>query len=363
MAKSLLDQLNQVSASVTYDDLVASPHTSAVSEGQTHVEGDLNVIRTNMKDLKGTTNWYDDVTMNVDDIGKKQFIYRRHEAGFDTIVLSGGNTNNFDSAIKGISGHNNGAGDSVTDGVIVNSTLAHKLRLRSSTTNDPFDSSTDDEVYGRLTWSGSEYIVTFYYDNDGVETAYSFSPQVSADMALILVSENFADLPWSQFQDVEFHDTVGQVGTITDDSVIVDGMTDLYTGLTTQAQVNAKGDDLGSTANGEGASLIKIEDTSTWYTGTDIEAALNELETLLGATTSTTYNFTENNVLADNDAVYAALNKLDLKWEFGTAIQEYNRGETTQVPTRFTVKLKSRYRGTISAEGRTVHFEGDTNAR
>jgi hypothetical protein len=41
---------------------------------------------------------------------------------------------------------------------------------------------------------------------------------------------------------------------------------------------------------------------------------LNELETLLGSTTSSTYSFGENNVLADNDAVYAALNKLDLKW-------------------------------------------------
>ena len=71
---------------------------------------------------------------------------------------------------------------------------------------------------------------------------------------------------------------------------------------------------LASTSNGEGASLIGIEDASTYYTGTDIEAALNELEGQLGGDTSSTYNFGENNVLADNDAVYAGLNKLDLKW-------------------------------------------------
>ncbi len=58
-----------------------------------------------------------------------------------------------------------------------------------------------------------------------------------------------------------------------------------------------------------------------------------------------------------------ALNKLGIKWEFGQAIQEYNRGETTQVPAIFTVRLHSRFRGLISAEGRTVNFEGNINAR
>ena len=69
-----------------------------------------------------------------------------------------------------------------------------------------------------------------------------------------------------------------------------------------------------STANGEGASNVGIEDASAWFTGTEIETALNEMESLLGSTTSSTFNFSENNVLADDDAVYAALNKLDLKW-------------------------------------------------
>jgi len=58
-----------------------------------------------------------------------------------------------------------------------------------------------------------------------------------------------------------------------------------------------------------------------------------------------------------------ALNKLAIKWEFGRAIQEYNAGKTTQVPTTLTIRLKSRFRGTISAEGRSVLFEDSTNAR
>lgn len=58
-----------------------------------------------------------------------------------------------------------------------------------------------------------------------------------------------------------------------------------------------------------------------------------------------------------------ALNKLGVNWEFGQAIQSYNRGETTQVPSVFSVKLHSRFRGKIQAEGRAVIFEGGINAR
>lgn len=58
-----------------------------------------------------------------------------------------------------------------------------------------------------------------------------------------------------------------------------------------------------------------------------------------------------------------ALNKLGVNWELGKAIQSYNQGETTQVPSVFSVKLRSRFRGKIQAEGRTVIFEGGISAR
>lgn len=58
-----------------------------------------------------------------------------------------------------------------------------------------------------------------------------------------------------------------------------------------------------------------------------------------------------------------ALNKLGILWEYGSAIQAYNRGETTQVPVVFSIKLHSRFRGTISAQGRQVIFEDSINAR
>ncbi|MBA2710179.1 MAG: hypothetical protein H0U57_06275 [Tatlockia sp.] len=58
-----------------------------------------------------------------------------------------------------------------------------------------------------------------------------------------------------------------------------------------------------------------------------------------------------------------ALDKLGVKWELGRAIRDYNEGKTTQVPADFSVRLKSRYRGSIQAEGRALLFEGGINAR
>lgn len=75
-----------------------------------------------------------------------------------------------------------------------------------------------------------------------------------------------------------------------------------------------KASDIASTSNGKGASIVGVEDLSAYFTGTDLETVLNELEAQIGGDTSGTFNFTEDNVLADNDALYAALDKLDLKW-------------------------------------------------
>ena len=62
------------------------------------------------------------------------------------------------------------------------------------------------------------------------------------------------------------------VGTLTK------GQTGLFWGTgTTYVQVFAAGGPTGSTAAGEGASLVGIQDVGTYYTGTEVEAALQEL--------------------------------------------------------------------------------------
>lgn len=71
---------------------------------------------------------------------------------------------------------------------------------------------------------------------------------------------------------------------------------------------------LAAITNGNGAALVGIEDTATFYAGAHVESALAALGTALGGTNSTTRNFTNNTVVADNDSFFTAVDKLDTKF-------------------------------------------------
>ncbi len=57
-----------------------------------------------------------------------------------------------------------------------------------------------------------------------------------------------------------------------------------------------------------------------------------------------------------------ALDRLGIKWEPGKFIKDYNEGRSTQVPANFSVRLKTRYRGTIKDGERILKFEDNINA-
>lgn len=320
MPRSFLSQELQVAASATYDDAISSAHTIGVAEAQTSLEGDANVVRTLINDIIGKTNWYDAGRMSIEGIAGKFFIELLHKSGFDNVSVTSGSTTAFDTSIKTIVNHNDGGGNSSTEGVVVNGTLPYKISVRDHATQDPINDGSNNEVYGRLTWNGTNYLVTWYSMVAGVETAYSFASAQTVDIAYVSKSSPYDALTWERFLDFGFHDVSGMVGTIDDDNVLVNGMQYFLNALTTQAQVNARVDLLGhADTNSEGAHFVKINDSATggsngYFTGDNTQAAFNELKAQIGGTTSTTYNFTEDNVLADNDAIYAALNKLDLKW-------------------------------------------------
>jgi len=83
----------------------------------------------------------------------------------------------------------------------------------------------------------------------------------------------------------------------------------------TNANKTIKASDLYASASPTGgANLIGVEDASAYYAGSHLEDILDELEAQIGGLTSSTFAFTEDNVLADNDAIYSALDKLDLKF-------------------------------------------------
>jgi hypothetical protein len=256
---------------------VSGAHTAPVAEAQENVEGDLNVLRTMMKDALGATHWYDTPEMSLMGIATKYFIELHHEASFDDVTVTGSSTTNFDADIKSITGHNDGQGNSFTGGVIINATLAHKIFLRDHLTENPIDDGENNEVYGRLSFSGGDYVVTFFSNKSGVETAYTFATPVAIDIAYVAVSRRYEDLGWSRFIDFGFFDVSGMVGTISQDNVLVTGMAFLLVGKTTQGQVNAKVDKLGSQALGEGASGIAIYDAGFYTLKTNVEDAIQEL--------------------------------------------------------------------------------------
>lgn len=126
-----------------------------------------------------------------------------------------------------------------------------------------------------------------------------------------------------------------------------------------------KASDLSSTSNGLGASIVGIEDASAYYTGDDLETVFNELETQIGGTTSTTFGFAENNVLADNDAIYAALEKLDLKWGDLGSIANNEGASLVAIEDSAGNTTESNVEGAIAelyglAQGDGVSFTVDT---
>jgi len=114
MARSLLRQLEQIRRSETYDDAVSGVYTSAVAEPTISgsLEEDLNVVRTLVKTLKGTTDWFGDLGQYFDPTSCS--------GGADTKDMSlsniSGHTLDAKSILIAVSNDNSAAGWTVTSG-------------------------------------------------------------------------------------------------------------------------------------------------------------------------------------------------------------------------------------------------------
>ncbi len=174
----------------------------------------------------------------------------------------------------------------------------HADQVWTVTSNDPLTVGTSDMVFGLLP-------VNSFVGGNGVDiTGNTISADLLASGGLKFSGNEIA---------VEPADFAG-AGLIDDgsDNLAIDFAT-VFTIDGADAKA-LKADDLASTTSGEGASIVGVEDASAYYAGTDLESVLNELEAQIGGLTSSTFGFAENNVLADNDSLYSALEKLDLKW-------------------------------------------------
>jgi len=58
------------------------------------------------------------------------------------------------------------------------------------------------------------------------------------------------------------------------------------------------------------------------------------------------------------EACIEALERLRVRWEPSQAIKDYNEGKTQQVPARFEIRLKSRFRRKLAYDKQSLRIEG-----
>lgn len=114
MSRSLLDQLTQIRASGAFDDGVAGVYTSAVAEPVTmsgSLQEDLNIVRTLMKNLKGSSDWFGDLGNYFDPTTTDSGNATTKAL---TIANMGGNTLDSKTVIIAVSADNSGANFTVS---------------------------------------------------------------------------------------------------------------------------------------------------------------------------------------------------------------------------------------------------------
>lgn len=166
-------------------------------------------------------------------------------------------------------------GDNTVVG-IVTATPNNKVQIRNSTTKQPIESSDGGpDVYGRLTESGGVYTLSYFYDNAGVETAFTMPADVGIDI-LFPESVNFADLPFNSIVNgVSFVDglpaahthTISEISDVTVSAVDIND-------LVTQTDLTTGGGDLVSI---DDSGFSNISGSTVQDILADIDSALNTL--------------------------------------------------------------------------------------
>ena len=125
--RSLIRQLEQIRRSATYDDVVLNVNSSAVAEPTISgsLEDDLNNLRTLVKDVKGSTNWYDTTGTYFDPTDTDVSNITNKDLNLDNIS---GNTLDSATIILAVTDNNAGVGYTVSGtstGALIDLTTAY----------------------------------------------------------------------------------------------------------------------------------------------------------------------------------------------------------------------------------------------
>ena len=183
------------------------------------------------------------------------------DAGGDTSIVAAG-TATLQGATVNVGGAGNGD-------VLVASTGTRDITVGSSNATS-VDINT---AHGRVQLSGSAVTIT---------TTASGTATVTNGTTGFFIADYTANT--ATMSDGTRSVVVGATGTTVTGNLLVTGTVD---GVDIST--------LAGTANGEGASQIGIEDVGTYYTGTDVEAALQEIGASLGTIPTSINNLTDVN--------------------------------------------------------------------
>jgi hypothetical protein len=115
MARSLIRQYEQIRNSETYSDLVVDVNTLSVAQPSVSgtLEDDLNVLRTLLKDTKGTANWYGDLGNYFDPTNTTSGSVETKALNLNNLK---NNTLDAKTIIVGVTADNSGSGYTVASG-------------------------------------------------------------------------------------------------------------------------------------------------------------------------------------------------------------------------------------------------------
>ena len=157
MARSLLRQLTQVANTATYDDQVVDVNLGATAEPTVSgsLESDLNIVRTLLKQTKGTTDWYSGLGVYFDPTDTDSGSAQNKDLNLNNLR---NNSLDAKTMLIGVQDVNAGAGYTVasgTDGVLVSLTTPYAkpddrrgLPIFASTANNGsyWDEGGDDNI-------------------------------------------------------------------------------------------------------------------------------------------------------------------------------------------------------------------------
>ena len=203
--KGLLSQSRQIKSSESYKDknlldglqgvreMAVDVHNSAVAEGTTTLQEDLNILRVQINEMVGKTNWFDKTSISLEElstIGFKTIIQPIQVATAIAVTAGKGDITTITS---GAGAAANGTGVGYLFDTAATATVNTKARvlLRSKETNMPLVDSDESSIYGILEFDGAEgdvvtgltgglLSIATYKDVDGVSTSVAYNGNVEA---------------------------------------------------------------------------------------------------------------------------------------------------------------------------------------